>query len=443
MPIKIGLVSLGCEKNRVDAEMMLYSLKEAGYEIDQNAENADVVIINTCGFIRAAKEESIDEIFNFVRLKEQGKIKAIVVTGCLSERYKHDVMKEIPQIDAVVGIGALDEIVNVIEKVLQKEKSEIFKAKENLNLNGKRLLTTPKHYAYLKIADGCSNCCTYCAIPLIRGKYRSRKMEDIIAQAKELVQGGERELILIAQDTTRYGQDIYDKLMLPELLRELCKIEDVKWIRLLYCYPERVTDELIETIASEEKILNYIDLPLQHVSENILKMMNRTGNAKTLRELINKLRTKIPDIVLRTTFIVGFPSETEENFEELCDFANEMQFDRMGCFTYSPEENTKAALFENQISEGIKLKRQEILMEQQNLILERKCNSLPGKNVLVLIDGFDETKGYLFGRSYMDLPDVDIRIVLEHEADKNLIGKFKKLQITSYDGYDLYGKIAD
>lgn len=443
MPIKIGLVSLGCEKNRVDAEMMLYSLKEAGYEIDQNAENADVVIINTCGFIRAAKEESIDEIFNFVRLKEQGKIKAIVVTGCLSERYKHDVMKEIPQIDAVVGIGALDEIVNVIEKVLQKEKSEIFKAKENLNLNGKRLLITPKHYAYLKIADGCSNCCTYCAIPLIRGKYRSRKMEDIIAQAKELVQGGVRELILIAQDTTRYGQDIYNKLMLPELLRELCKIEDVKWIRLLYCYPERVTDELIETIANEEKILNYIDLPLQHVSENILKMMNRTGNAKTLSELINKLRAKIPNIVLRTTFIVGFPSETEENFEELCNFANEMQFDRMGCFTYSPEENTKAALFENQISEEIKLKRQEILMEQQNLILERKCNSLPGKNVLALIDGFDETKGCLFGRSYMDLPDVDIRIVLEHEADKNLIGKFKKVQITSYDGYDFYGKIAD
>lgn len=443
MPIKIGLVSLGCEKNRVDAEMMLYSLKEAGYEIDQNAENADVVIINTCGFIRAAKEESIDEIFNFVRLKEQGKIKAIVVTGCLSERYKHDVMKEIPQIDAVVGIGALDEIVNVIEKVLQKEKSEIFKAKENLNLNGKRLLTTPKHYAYLKIADGCSNCCTYCAIPLIRGKYRSRKMEDIIAQAKELAQGGAKELILIAQDTTRYGQDIYNKLMLPELLRELCKIEDVKWIRLLYCYPERVTDELIETIASEEKILNYIDLPLQHVSENVLKMMNRTGNAKTLRELINKLRAKIPNIVLRTTFIVGFPSETEENFEELCNFANEVQFDRMGCFTYSPEENTKAALFENQISEEIKLKRQEILMEQQNLILERKCNSLPGKNVLALIDGFDETKGCLFGRSYMDLPDVDIRIMLEHEADKNLIGKFKKFQITSYDGYDLYGKIAD
>ncbi len=443
MPIKIGLVSLGCEKNRVDAEMMLYSLKEAGYEIDQNAENADVVIINTCGFIRAAKEESIDEIFNFVRLKEQGKIKAIVVTGCLSERYKHDVMKEIPQIDAVVGIGALDEIVNVIEKVLQKEKSEIFKAKENLNLNGKRLLTTPKHYAYLKIADGCSNCCTYCAIPLIRGKYRSRKMEDIIAQAKELAQGGAKELILIAQDTTRYGQDIYNKLMLPELLRELCKIEDVKWIRLLYCYPERVTDELIETIASEEKILNYIDLPLQHVSENVLKMMNRTGNAKTLRELINKLRAKIPNIVLRTTFIVGFPSETEENFEELCNFANEVQFDRMGCFTYSPEENTKAALFENQVSEEIKLKRQEILMEQQNLILERKCNSLPGKNVLTLIDGFDETKGCLFGRSYMDLPDVDIRIMLEHEADKNLIGTFKKLQITSYDGYDLYGKIAD
>lgn len=443
MPIKIGLVSLGCEKNRVDAEMMLYSLKEAGYEIDQNAENADVVIINTCGFIRAAKEESIDEIFNFVRLKEQGKIKAIVVTGCLSERYKHDVMKEIPQIDAVVGIGALDEIVDVIEKVLQKEKSEIFKEKENLNLNGKRLLTTPRHYAYLKIADGCSNCCTYCAIPIIRGKYRSRKMEDIIAQAKELVQGGAKELILIAQDTTRYGQDIYDKLMLPELLRELCKIEDVKWIRLLYCYPERVTDELIETIASEEKILNYIDLPLQHVSENMLKMMNRTGNAKTLRELINKLRAKIPNIVLRTTFIVGFPSEMEENFEELCNFANEMQFDRMGCFTYSPEENTKAALFENQISEEIKLKRQEILMEQQNLILERKCNSFPGKNVLTLIDGFDETKGCLFGRSYMDLPDVDIRIMLEHEADKNLIGTFKKLQITSYDGYDLYGKIAD
>lgn len=443
MPIKIGLVSIGCEKNRVDAEMMLYSLKEAGYEIDQNAENADVVIINTCGFIRAAKEESIDEIFNFVRLKEQGKIKAIVVTGCLSERYKHDVMKEIPQIDAVVGIGALDEIVNVIEKVLQKEKSEIFKAKENLNLNGKRLLTTPRHYAYLKIADGCSNCCTYCAIPLIRGKYRSRKMEDIIAQAKELAQGGAKELILIAQDTTRYGQDIYDKLMLPELLRELCKIEDVKWIRLLYCYPERVTNELIDTIASEEKILNYIDLPLQHVSENILKMMNRTGNAKTLSELINKLRAKTPNIVLRTTFIVGFPSETEENFEELCNFANEVQFDRMGCFTYSPEENTKAALFENQISEEIKLKRQEILMEQQNLILERKCNSLLGKNLLALIDGFDETKGCLFCRSYMDLPDVDIRIMLEHEADKNLIGKFKKLQITSYDGYDLYGKIAD
>lgn len=414
---KIGMISLGCPKNQVDAEMMLSSLCDDGFEIVGEVEGADIVIINTCGFIGDAKKEAIDTILEVCQLKEEGSVGAVVVTGCLAQRYKEEIMNEIPEVDAVVGIGANGDIAKVCREVLKNKKVNVFPPKLSLPLEGGRVLTTPSHYAYLKIAEGCSNCCTYCAIPKIRGKFRSREMENIIAQAKSLAENGVKELIVVAQDTTKYGIDLYGELKLSELLRELCKIDGIEWIRTLYCYPESITDELIETMASEKKICKYIDIPLQHCDGDVLKRMNRRGDIESLTALINKLRDKMPELVIRTTFIVGFPGETEENFESLCEFADEMKFDRYGCFAYSAEEDTPAAAMENQIDEEIKAERASVMNAQQQRIFEDKLEALTGKEMTVIVDGFDENEMLYFGRSYMDAPEIDTVVIISCEEE--------------------------
>lgn len=441
MSYKVGLVSLGCEKNRIDAEIMLSDLKNIGYEITRAVETCDVAIINTCGFIEASKKESIDEIFNLIRLKQSNKISAIIVTGCLSERYQKEILKEFPEVDAAVGIGANKDIVNIVKDVLSGKRIEKFARKDELSLSGSRIRTTPNHYAYLKVSDGCNNCCTYCAIPLIRGNFRSRTIEDILKEAKQLAYEGVKELLVIAQDTTRYGEDIYGKLMLPELLRELCKIDGIDWIRILYCYPDRITDELIDVIASEDKVLKYIDLPLQHCNGRILKDMNRTGDRKSLTNLLNKIRSRIPNVILRTTFIVGFPGETDSEFNELCEFSREIEFDRMGCFCYSKEEGTPASNFENQIDEHIKRHRQQILMNEQMLIMEQKSKKMVGKKVKVLVEGFHDKAEYYFGRSYADSPDIDGRVYFNDNGQNPKPGDFVDVLIDDFIECDLIGNM--
>lgn len=442
MTYNIGLLSLGCEKNRVDAEILLFKLKESGYNIVSSVELADIVIVNTCGFIDDAKNESIEEILLVAKLKKSGLLKGIIVTGCLAERYKEEVLKEIPEVDAVIGIGANNDIVKVVKNVINGIKTESFPDKILLPLNGDRIQTTPKQYAYLKIADGCDNKCTYCAIPLIRGKYRSRKIEDILNEAKLLAKNGVKELLIIAQDTTRYGQDIYRKLELPQLLKELCKIDGIEWIRLLYCYPDRITDELIEVISSENKILNYIDIPLQHCNGRILKQMNRNGDRKSLTELFKKLRKEIPGVILRTTFICGFPGETEEEFNELAEFIKEIRFERMGCFTYSKEEDTPAAEMDNQIDEEIKLKRQEILMREQMSIMEENSRNMVGKVITVLFEGYDDEYGLYYGRGVADSPDIDGRVYFGAKKDIPKNGEFLNIRIDDFDNCDLIGEIV-
>lgn len=414
---KIGMISLGCPKNQVDAEMMLSTLCESGFEITGEVEGADVVIINTCGFIGDAKKEAIDTILEVCQLKDEGAVGAVVVTGCLAQRYKDEIMNEIPEVDAVIGIGANADIASVCRDVLGSKKVNLFPPKLALPLEGGRVLTTPSHYAYLKIAEGCSNCCTYCAIPKIRGKFRSREMENIIAEAKSLAENGVKELIVVAQDTTKYGIDLYGELKLAELLRELCKIDGIEWIRTLYCYPESITDELIDTMASEDKICKYIDIPLQHCDGDVLKKMNRRGDRESLTALINKLRARIPGITIRTTFIVGFPGETDENFESLSEFADEMKFDRYGCFAYSAEEDTPAATMENQIDEDVKIERACIMNAQQQRIFEDKLEALVGKELTVIVDGFDEDEMLYFGRSYMDAPEIDTVVIISSEEE--------------------------
>lgn len=414
--IKVGMISLGCPKNQVDAEILLSNLSEGGFEIVGDIE-ADIVIINTCGFIGDAKKEAIDTILEVCQLKDEGTVGAVVVTGCLAQRYKDEIMKEIPEVDAVVGIGGNKDIVSICLEVMKRKKVNHFPDKLCLPLDGGRLLTTPPHYAYIKIAEGCSNCCTYCAIPKIRGKFRSRKMESIIEEAKTLAASGVKELVVVAQDTTKYGIDLYGELSLAKLLKELCKIDGIQWIRTLYCYPESITDELIDTIAKESKICKYIDIPLQHCDGDVLKRMNRKGDKESLTALLNKLRSKIPGLILRTTFIVGFPGETNENFDSLCDFANEIQFDRYGCFAYSAEEDTPAALMENQVEEETKTERARIMTEQQQRIFDSKLDELIGKELTLIVDGFDEDELLYFGRSYMDAPGIDTVAIISSEEE--------------------------
>ncbi len=437
----VGMVSLGCAKNRVDAEMMLYSLRQAGYKIVEEAAMADVAIINTCGFIESAKQESIDEILELAQLKKEGKIKAIIATGCLAERYRDQMMKELYEIDAVVGIGANSDIANVVEKVLEKEKVETFPDKRQLPLEGGRIQSTAYYYAYIKIAEGCDNRCTYCAIPMIRGRYRSREMDNIVSEAEKLAESGVKELIVIAQDTTKYGVDIYGEYKLAELLRRLCAIEKIEWVRVLYCYPECITDELIEVFAQEEKLLKYIDMPLQHCDGGVLKRMCRKGNREELTALIKKLRERIPGLVLRTTFITGFPGETEAQFTELSEFVGEIKFERMGCFPYSQEEDTPAARMPEQIDEEVKVRRAEILMEQQQYIMEKYNETLLGKEIEVLVEGFDRYAECFFGRSKADSPDVDGKVFFVCSEKKPHEGDIIKVRVTDFLDCDPIGEM--
>ncbi|MCH5303486.1 MAG: 30S ribosomal protein S12 methylthiotransferase RimO [Ruminococcus sp.] len=441
MKYKVGIVSLGCAKNQVDAEMLLAKLNKSKFEIVEDVAMSDAAIVNTCAFIDPAKQESIEEILELAKLKAEGKIKCLIVTGCLAERYKEDVMKQLPEVDACIGIGANDKIAEIISHALSGNKQELFPPKEELSLEGDRIQSTPRHYAYLKIAEGCDNHCTYCAIPMIRGRYRSRTIESLVKEAKWLSDGGVKELILIAQDTSYYGTDIYEKPMLPKLLKELCKIEKLKWIRVLYCYPERITNELIDTIATEDKIVKYLDLPLQHCNKDVLKVMNRKGDLESLTKLIQRLRERIPNITLRSTFITGFPGETEEQFEELAKFVEDIKFQRMGCFPYSQEENTPAAKLPNQIDEDIKKKRAEIITERQQLIMEEYAESLIDSEVEVVVEGFDRYAECYFGRSAGDCPEVDGNIFFTANSIKPTEGSFVRVKITDCLGIDPVGEM--
>ncbi len=443
MEYKVGIISLGCAKNRVDAEMLLYRIRKAGFKLCEDVAMADVAIINTCGFIESAKQESIEEILELSELKKEGKIKAIIVTGCLAERYKDEVMKEIPEADAVVGIGANEDIAQIITEVLEGKKQQCFPDKLLLPLEGGRIQSTPYYYAYLKISEGCDNHCTYCAIPMIRGKFRSRKMEDILEEAKWLAEKGVKELVVVAQDTSLYGKDIYGELMLPKLLKKLCEIDGIKWIRVLYCYPDKITDELLQVMAEEEKIVKYLDLPLQHCNERVLKTMNRKGNKEELVKLIKKIREKVPGIVLRTTFIAGFPTETEEEFAELENFAKEVKFERVGCFAYSQEENTPAAKLEPQIPQDIKERRAEIIMENQQDIMEEFCETLDGKTIEVLVEGFDQYAECFFGRSAWDAPEVDGSVFFTTTGRKPAPGEFVKVKIDDFLNCDPIGEMVE
>ena len=439
---KVAVVSLGCAKNQVDAEMLLYSLRQKGFTIVGDSSEADAVIVNTCGFIDSAKQESIDEIIELGTMKREGKIKAIIVTGCLAERYQDEITKQLYEIDAAVGIGANEQIADIVEKALSGgDKIEIFPDKLSLPLEGGRVQSTPFYTAYLKIAEGCDNKCTFCAIPMIRGKFRSRKMENLLEEARQLAADGVRELNVIAQDTTRYGEDLYGKPSLDRLLTGLCKIEGLHWIRVLYCYPDSITDELIDVMAREEKIVNYIDLPLQHCNSAILRRMHRRGDRESLTALLRTMRERIPNVIFRSTFITGFPGETEEQFEELAEFAKEINFRRLGCFAYSQEEGTPAAKMDGQLDDETKQRRADIIMEHQQTVMANYCESLIGTDVEVLVEGFDRIAACWYGRSYADAPEVDGCVFFTCGERKPAAGDFVTVHITDYMGCDPIGEM--
>lgn len=439
MNYKAGIVSLGCAKNQVDAEMLLYTLKQRGFTIVNDPAKADAVIVNTCGFIDSAKQESIDEIIELGKLKREGTIKAIIVTGCLAERYQDDITKQLYEVDAAIGIGANEKIADVVLDALDGKKTELFPDKLSLPLSGGRIQSTPPYTAYLKVSEGCDNCCTYCAIPLIRGKFRSRTIEDVLEEARELAAKGVVELNVIAQDTTRYGEDLYGEPQTAKLLAELCEIDGFRWIRLLYCYPDRVTDELIDVIAREDKIVKYIDIPLQHCNGEVLKRMNRRGNRESLTALLNKIKDRIPNVIFRSTFITGFPGETEEQFEELAEFAKDIRFQRLGCFPYSREEDTKAADYPDQLDDEIKQKRADIIMEHQQGVMADYCESLIGTEVEVLVEGWDRIAECWFGRTYADAPDVDGCVFFTSDGKKPVIGDFVSVKVEDCMGIDPVG----
>lgn len=442
MNYKIGMISLGCPKNQVDAEHMLALMDAEGWEIVDYVDGCDAVIVNTCGFIDDAKKEAIENILDMVELKKEGVISKIIVTGCLAQRYKDEIVKEIPEVDAVIGIGANGDIIKTVEEVMSGvDTIEKYPPQCELPLEGQRILTTPQYWAYLKIGEGCSNRCTYCTIPSIRGNMRSRSMEKVIDEAKQLAESGVKELILIAQDTTSYGLDLYGELKLPELLNELCKIDSIEWIRLLYCYPDRITDELIETMKNQEKVVNYIDLPLQHADDKILKAMNRRGDQALIRNVISKLRAEIPDVVIRTTFIVGFPGEGEEEFETLAEFVNEIEFDRLGVFTFSPQEGTPAFDMEDQVDEDIKTRRGEVIMQDQYSIMEEKNNEKIGKTYRVVVEDYDGYSDSYTGRTYMDAPEIDGLVKFTSHKDLD-IGDFVDVEIFDVEDYDLIGEVT-
>ena len=438
---RVAMVSLGCAKNQVDAEMMMAKLADAGYGFVQEPGEADIVVLNTCGFITAAKEEAIEWLNELIALKNEGRIKYIVVTGCLSERYRGEFCELYPEVDAVVGISEYEHIAEIFTKMTKGEHICVFGKKEAHTMEGKRILSTAPYYAYMRIADGCDNCCTYCAIPQIRGRFRSRPIENIVEEARKLADDGVKELVIIAQDTSRYGLDLYGKLALPDLLDKLCEL-DFKWIRMLYCYPERITDELIDCMKRQDKIVKYLDIPMQHCDGTLLKKMNRKGDENSLRELVAKLRREIPGITLRTTFITGFPGETEEQFNRLGEFAEDMKFERMGCFAYSEEEGTVAANMPDQVDEEVREHRKEILEEQQDTRVAAMYEAMIGDETEVVVEGFDRYLDSYFGRSAMFAPEIDGMIYFTAPKDKKLkVGEFVNIKINDVIDNNMVGEL--
>ncbi len=440
--MKVGFVSLGCPKNRCDTEVMLKELLDAGFEITPEETEADIVVINTCAFIESAKKESIDNILDIAYLKEHHDLKGIIVTGCLSERYRDEILKEFPEVDAVLGVGSIHRIVEACREVAEGKRFSAFDDKEALELGGERVLTTPEYTAYLKVAEGCNHNCTYCAIPLIRGKMRSREMDDIIKEAKDLNAIGIKELCVVAQDTTAYGYDLYGEYALPKLLQRIVDETSIPWIRILYCYPDKITDELISVIKNNDRILNYIDLPLQHISDKILKKMNRRGNGDAVRTVIKKLRDEIPGIVIRTTFIVGFPGETEKDYNELLYFIKTAKFERAGVFPYSREEGTPAYNFTPRVPEQKKLDRADKLMEVQLGVSNSFLRTLVGKEITVLCEDYDTVSEVHFGRTYMDAPDIDGKVYFRAPR-RVLPGTFVKVLVEDMLDYDVIGRKID
>lgn len=441
--MKILFISLGCDKNLVDTEVMLGLLASRGYEMTDDEAEAEAIIINTCCFIHDAKEESIQNILEMAEYKKKGKLKALIVTGCLAQRYRQEILNEIPEVDAVLGTTAYDQILESLDMALAgKTEVRLADLQSLPAVETKRLVTTGGHYAYLKIAEGCDKHCTYCIIPRIRGSFRSVPMERLLKEAEELAGQGVKELILVAQETTLYGKDIYGEKRLPELLRKLCGIPELRWIRILYCYPEEITDELIQVMKEEEKICHYLDLPVQHANDRILKRMGRRTSKRELTEIIEKLRREIPDICLRTTLITGFPGETEAEHEELMDFVDQTEFDRLGVFTYSPEEDTPAAEMQEQIDEEIKKKRQAELMELQQEIAFANAEDMIGREMLVMIEGKVADENVYAGRTYRDAPGVDGMIFVE-TGELLLSGDFARVKVTGALEYDLIGGLVE
>lgn len=439
---KVSMVSLGCPKNQVDAEMMLATLKNAGFEIGIEEQEADAIIVNTCGFIEEAKAEAIENILEAAKYKTDGNLKALIVTGCLAERYKDDITEEIPEVDVCVGLGSNKDIAEICKNAIEGKKGNFYGEKQLLNLNAERILGGPSYFAYLKIGDGCDNCCTYCAIPKIRGRMRSRTIEDCVNEARALAQRGVKELIVVAQDTTAYGTDIYGQAKLPELLSELCKIDGIHWIRTLYTYPERITDKLLNTIKNNQKLCKYLDIPIQHANGEILKRMNRRGDFETLMSLVTKIREQIPGITLRTTLIAGFPGETDEQFTELDRFVRTARFERLGCFAYSAEEETVAATMPNQIDAQTKTDRAEHIMETQLTVASEKTKERIGKTLEVLIEGWDDYIKCYFGRSEYDAPEIDGKVFFISTRPLK-IGDFVNVKINDTIEYDLLGELAE
>ncbi|MBR1901039.1 MAG: 30S ribosomal protein S12 methylthiotransferase RimO [Lachnospiraceae bacterium] len=440
MTAKILFVSLGCDKNRVDAEKMLGLLGLSGYEVTDDESQADVIIVNTCSFISDAKQESIDTILQMASWKKSGRCKALIATGCMAQRYADEIREQLPEVDAIVGTTAYDSIAEVVDRALQGERSERLDDLKKIALpEGRRVLTTGGHFAYLKIAEGCDKHCTYCAIPSMRGPFRSVPTEELVDEAKRLAGDGVKELILVAQETTLYGTDLYGRKCLHELIHELAKIDGIVWIRVLYCYPEEIYDGLIECMKSEKKLVHYLDLPIQHSNDQILRRMGRRTSEADLRKIIRKLRDEVPDIILRTTLICGFPGESEEQFEDLCRFINEMEFDRLGVFTYSQEEGTPAALMDGQIDEETKLTRRDELMELQQEISADLNERMKGREIDVLIEGYVPNENVYIGRGYGDAPDVDGFIFVSSEENLET-GDFVRVKITGASEYDLIGE---
>ncbi len=439
--MKILFISLGCDKNLVDSEEMLGLLNREHFEFTDDESEADVIVINTCCFVNDAKEESVNTILQMAEYRKSGSCKALIVTGCLAQRYKTEISDEIPEVDAILGTSSYDKIVDAVKSTICGEKFEKFNPLDKLIVEeSERVVTTGGHYAYIKIAEGCNKCCTYCIIPKIRGRYRSVPEEDILKTAEKLVENGAKELILVAQETTLYGVDLYGRKTLPDLLKKICKIPGLIWVRILYCYPEEITDELIEVMKNEPKVCHYIDMPIQHASDKILKAMGRRTNRVELTERILKIRKEIPDIVLRTTLISGFPGETEEDHEEMLDFVDEMEFERLGVFAYSPEEDTAAAEMPDQIDEDIKIKRRNEIMELQQEIAFENAEDMIGRELLVMIEGKVVDENAYVGRTYMDCPNVDGNIFIT--TDEELItGDFVKVKVTGAAEYDLIGEI--